>query len=235
MFDKELHESRIMNKLSETDTEKCWLMSGGLDKDGYSYLTVRGTSWRAHRLAHILWIGPIPEGYVVDHRCWSRHCVNPKHLRLLTAAENCGWDARKVYLGPPKPKKTQLESAMRKKLGICRKGHVLSEVGTITKNGPNKKPTCRMCQMITQTNHREANGLSAVLTGRINGKRDPDLPKSGIKGISWSTQANRWNVAVYHNGKNHYNGQNADLTLAIEQLKELHERIDYPENKRIYA
>ena len=33
-------------------------------------------------------VGPIPAGYHVDHICFQPACVNPAHLRLLTAEEN---------------------------------------------------------------------------------------------------------------------------------------------------
>lgn len=233
--DKNLHARKLLHKVDSVDLEKCWPVRGRLDKDGYAYIQIQGVSWRAHRLAHVLWNGPIPEGLVVDHRCWVRNCVNPRHLRVLTVDENLAWDARKVYLGPAKPPKTKIAAALRNQAGECRKGHNLAEVGLVTKNGRNGKPTCRMCQMVTQAKHREANGLPAVLTGRINGKRDPNLPKSGVKGISWNSKAGKWFVAVYFLGKNHYSGTHAELSDAVTALKELHERLGYPEEKRIYV
>lgn len=233
--DKELHAKRLLKKVDSGNVDKCWLVQGSLDKDGYAYIQVQGVSWRAHRLAHVVWNGPIPKGLVVDHRCWVRNCINPRHLRALTQEENIAWDARKVRLGPPKPSQTQIATALRKRAGVCRSGHVIAEVGTVSKGGPSGRQSCRMCQMVTQTKHRAANGLSAVLTGRINGKREPDIPKSGIKGISWVSQAKRWGVAVYFQGKNHYNGRHVELTGAIAALRELHEQLGYPEDKRNYG
>lgn len=42
----------------------------------------------AHRVAYELWVGPIPEGMELDHRCKVRACINPAHLEPVTHAEN---------------------------------------------------------------------------------------------------------------------------------------------------
>jgi hypothetical protein len=33
-------------------------------------------------------VGPIPEGYEVDHKCRNRRCCNIEHLQLLTRSEH---------------------------------------------------------------------------------------------------------------------------------------------------
>lgn len=43
---------------------------------------------RANRYAYTLWVGPIPEGLVIDHLCNQQTCVNPAHLEAVTQAEN---------------------------------------------------------------------------------------------------------------------------------------------------
>jgi hypothetical protein len=50
------------------------------------YALIRGHL--AHRAAYTAAFGPIPIGLVVDHKCFTKQCVNPAHFRLLTHIEN---------------------------------------------------------------------------------------------------------------------------------------------------
>jgi hypothetical protein len=72
--------------------DACWPFTGGLNKDGYGHFpaTIDGKfEQRSNRLAFILWVGPIPQGLHVLHRCkQSRACCNPKHLYPDTQSEN---------------------------------------------------------------------------------------------------------------------------------------------------
>lgn len=42
----------------------------------------------AHRLAYRELVGPIPDGYEVDHTCGNTVCCNPAHLEAVTQEEN---------------------------------------------------------------------------------------------------------------------------------------------------
>jgi hypothetical protein len=67
-----------------TKTETCWLWTTALSKDGYGIFKFEG----AMRGAHLFLVGRPPRGYEWDHLCYTRHCVRPEHLELVTHGEN---------------------------------------------------------------------------------------------------------------------------------------------------
>lgn len=77
----------VLERVSE-DTSGCWLWTLHTNADGYAQTVWRGKSRRMHRVAYELFVGPIPEGLVLDHLCRVRHCLNPKHLEPVTGREN---------------------------------------------------------------------------------------------------------------------------------------------------
>lgn len=73
----------------------CWLWTGALGPNGYARIRAGGKdepTLMAHRVAYELYVGPIPEGFTIDHvkkrGCVHRHCMNPAHLEPVTRGEN---------------------------------------------------------------------------------------------------------------------------------------------------
>lgn len=80
-------EERLLNKREITD-EGCWLWTGQTKEKGYGAITFNGRKARVHRIAYELWVGEIPGGLMVLHRCDVRNCFNPEHLFVGTAKDN---------------------------------------------------------------------------------------------------------------------------------------------------
>lgn len=74
----------------------CWLMTLGLNPKLRGYVRMKiGSSLNgsvktasAHRVSYEAFIGPVPDGLILDHLCRVRHCVNPWHLEPVTGTEN---------------------------------------------------------------------------------------------------------------------------------------------------
>lgn len=66
----------------------CLLWTGTLNIGGYGQMKAGGKHTPAHRYAWERANGPVPEGKYLDHICFRRNCVEVRHLRLATMAEN---------------------------------------------------------------------------------------------------------------------------------------------------
>jgi HNH endonuclease len=88
------HHKRRPHRWVEEDrghTTPCWIWQGGTSgPDGYGRMRVYGTNRKiqAHRYFYEQKHGPLSEGFVPDHLCRVRLCVNPDHLEAVTFAEN---------------------------------------------------------------------------------------------------------------------------------------------------
>ena len=112
-----------------TGPDGCHLWTRSTNPNGYGQISVDGRLQLAHRAAYEAAVAPIPTGYVIDHRCGTPACVNPKHLRACTQKQN-------------------MEN----------------------RRGPS----------------------------RIN--------RSGVRGVYWHSNTEKWLASVTHNGKTHFAG-----------------------------
>ena len=115
----------------QQQTDECIVWPFGVGSHGYGALSVNGVMQTTHTYACEVAHGPRPEGMQVCHSCHERRCVNPRHLRWCTSAENTD-DARAAgRLRGPEQRET------------CKHGHPLKGTNvSIKKNGERRCLTC---------------------------------------------------------------------------------------------
>lgn len=105
------------------------------------------------------YVGPIPQGAVVDHLCHTeactegrlckhRRCWNPEHLAAVSFAENCA--------------RGNAPGETTRRTGICKRGHELALVGVYTglRASGTEYRRCRACE--TERRRRRALGLAGA-------------------------------------------------------------------------
>ena len=118
-------KSNIERRILVTDSG-CWEWTKNIDLWGYGKFRAK----MAHRLSYETFVGPIPDGLVIDHLCSNPPCVNPDHLEPVTVAEN---NRRGRGFAGEKFRQTH-----------CIHGHEFSPENTyIRTNGTRKCKTCK--------------------------------------------------------------------------------------------
>ena len=147
--------AKFWAKVDKRGPDECWPWTGGLEWDGYPRFktTYEGERFgRAHRFAYRALVGPIPEGYTIDHLCHTeecklkeadcphRRCCNPAHLLAATNRDNI---LRGNGIARENSQKTK-----------CRKGHPLS--GDNLYVSPAGRRCCRTCERAKHERRNQA-------------------------------------------------------------------------------
>lgn len=83
-----------------------------------------------HRFAYERWVGPIPDGLVLDHLCRNPSCVNPTHLDAVTQGVNT-----RRGISP---------TAQNAAKARCHRGHPFTPENTYI--NPSGSRECRTCR-----------------------------------------------------------------------------------------
>ncbi|HWV44111.1 HNH endonuclease signature motif containing protein [Pseudorhodoplanes sp.] len=160
-------------KSVEITIDSCWIWTGPFDKDGYARQMKVGSRTdnsrrmvRPHRLVYEATVGPIPEGFTIDHLCRRRCCLNPAHLEPVTTREN-----------------TQRGS--RKNKAHCKNGHPLSGDNLyLYASGYRACKTCR--NEFAKRHRRKTNGAAQRKYSEIN--REKRRLEQAARRAAWSPE-----------------------------------------------
>ncbi len=118
---------RFWSKVNKT--ESCWLWTASKSDNGYGKFDIDGRRLMAHRVAYMFEVGPIPDGFQIDHLCRVRDCVRPDHLEAVTQYVN---NMRSESVSAQAARQTQ-----------CIHGHDFTTANTYVT--PDGRRQCRTC------------------------------------------------------------------------------------------
>lgn len=132
-------EERLWSGIIIDPNSGCWLWTKHVDACGYGRMGFEGKVVSVHRFSYETFVGKIPIGLEIDHKCRTRCCARPDHLEPVTHLEN-------VRRGDAK-----LKGLHNKNKAYCKFGHQYNEENT----GQNENGSryCRICCRLRRRKH----------------------------------------------------------------------------------
>lgn len=135
----------IQDRIEPEPNTGCWLWTGRPTARGYGQVKVNKRCHRAHRYVYELLVGPITKP-CLDHICRVRACVNPKHLRPATIAENVHAPG------------SMAPQALNRAKTHCKCGHVLVARKNGKAKGSRRCPACDRRDSLARYYRRKSAG-----------------------------------------------------------------------------
>jgi hypothetical protein len=135
---------------------------------------------QAHRRAWELTHGPIPDGFLICHRCDVKLCVNPEHLFLGTPLDNMRdkmEKGRAYFPGPRNPARGDRSGQRLHPERVCRgeAWHAARTAESLRRDDSRKtKVTLEQAGRIRELC---AQGMSQAAAGALFGIRQPNVSR----------------------------------------------------------
>lgn len=126
------------------DLGQCWVWTQPTVR-GYGYLRVGKRKVQAYRVNYERWVGPIPDGALINHVCRTRRCVRPDHLEVASYSRN----ARDSDKHP---------AVVNAAKEVCPQGHPYDEENTYRFTRPGTGATTRICRKCNVEAQRRRRG-----------------------------------------------------------------------------
>lgn len=164
-------EERFWSKVNIKSANECWEWIGAISKKGgYGYFWVNkiDKNHLAHRVSYELTKSKIQTGFMIDHICRNRKCVNPNHLREVTAKQNLYENSENI-------------SAKTFRTNKCKRGHERNNENTrIYKNKYGYY--MRRCILCTKILNKKSSEKRSAKRLAIRKKKPSRGLESGVRG-----------------------------------------------------
>lgn len=80
--------NRLLKYRIIDESSQCWIWTKAKDKDGYGLMTVADIMRRVPAVSYETFVGKIPDGLIIRHKCDNPPCFNPDHLETGTQKQN---------------------------------------------------------------------------------------------------------------------------------------------------